>query len=66
MNKEKMAKKLVELRGEKSREQVAVDLSISYSSLVSYENGDRAPRDEVKIRIANYYKTPVEEIFFLT
>lgn len=66
MNKEKMAKKLVELRGEKTREQVAVDLNISYSSLVSYENGDRTPRDEVKIRIANYYKTPVEDIFFLS
>ena len=64
MNKVKMAKKLVELRGEKSREQVAVDLKISYSALVSYETGDRVPRDEVKIRIANYYNKSVEDIFF--
>ncbi|NLJ82312.1 MAG: helix-turn-helix transcriptional regulator [Bacteroidales bacterium] len=66
MNKVKMAQKLVELRGDKSREQVAVDLSISYSSLVSYETGERAPRDEVKIRIANYYGVDVADIFFLT
>lgn len=65
MNKEKMAKKLVELRGDKSREQVAVDLDISYSAVVSYEIGERVPRDEVKIRIANYYGIGVEDIFFL-
>lgn len=65
MNKEKMAKKLVELRGDKSREQVAVDLGISYSAVVSYEIGERVPRDEVKIRIANYYNVGVEDIFFL-
>lgn len=64
MDKKKIAMKLTELRGEKSREQVAVDLKISYSSIVSYENGDRIPRDEIKIKIANYYNTSVEEIFF--
>lgn len=66
MNKVKMAEKLVELRGDKSREQVAVDLEISYSALVSYEMGDRSPRDEIKIRIANYYGVDVADIFFLT
>lgn len=65
MNREKMAKKLVELRGKKSREQLAVDLDISYSAIVSYETGDRVPRDEIKIKIANYYGVNVEDIFFL-
>ena len=64
MNKEKMASKLVELRGDKSREQVAVDLDISYSAIVSYETGDRVPRDEVKIKLASYYDVRVEDIFF--
>ena len=66
MNKVKMAEKLVELRGDKSREQVAVDNDISYSALVSYETGERSPRDEVKIRLANYYGVDVADIFFLT
>lgn len=66
MNKVKMAEKLVELRGDKSREQVAVDNDISYSALVSYEMGERSPRDEVKIRLANYYGVDVADIFFLT
>lgn len=65
MNKEKMARKLVELRGDKSREQVAVDLDISYSAVVSYEIGERVPRDEIKIKLANYYNVRVEDIFFL-
>lgn len=60
-----MASKLIELRGEKPREQVAVDLDISYSAIVSYEAGDRVPRDEIKIKLANYYNVRVEEIFFL-
>lgn len=65
MNKQKMAKKLIELRGDKSREQIAVDLNVSFSAIVSYETGERVPRDELKIRIATYYGVNVEDIFFL-
>ncbi|MGE4272102.1 MAG: helix-turn-helix transcriptional regulator [Desulfitobacterium sp.] len=64
MNKAIIAKKLTDLRGDKSREQVAVDLGISYSAIVSYESGERIPRDEIKIKLANYYKTTVADIFF--
>ncbi len=64
MNLKKMGEKLVELRGTKSREQVAVDLDISYSALISYELGERSPRDEVKIRLANYYGVKVGWLFF--
>lgn len=64
MNPQKIGQKLVELRGAKSREQVAVDLGISYSALVSYELGERVPRDEIKIKIAKYYGVDVGELFF--
>ncbi len=64
MNRQKIGQKLVELRGAKSREQVAVDLGISYSALVSYELGERVPRDEIKIKIAKYYGVDVGELFF--
>ena len=64
MNRQKIGQKLVELRGAKSREQVAVDLGISYSALVSYELGERVPRDEIKIKIAKYYDVDVGELFF--
>ncbi len=64
MNLQKIGEKLVELRGTKSREQVAVDLGISYSAVVSYELGERVPRDEIKIKIARYYGIDVGELFF--
>jgi putative transcriptional regulator len=64
LNKELIAKKLFNLRGDKTREEVANDLDISVSALQMYENGQRVPKDEIKIKIANYYSLTVQEIFF--
>ena len=55
---------LVQLRGEKTQETVARDVGISVSSLAMYETEKRVPRDEIKIKLANYYKRSVQEIFF--
>ena len=59
-----MAKKLVELRGEKTQDIVAKDLNISKSALAMYETGKRIPRDLIKFRIAQYYNKSVPFIFF--
>lgn len=64
MNVEKMAKKLIKLRGIKPRESVAKDLGISISALAMYETGKRIPRDEIKVKFSKYYNTSVENIFF--
>jgi putative transcriptional regulator len=64
LNKDLIAKKLFNLRGDKTREEVANDLDISVSALQMYENGQRVPKDEIKIKIANYYGLTVQEIFF--
>lgn len=64
MNKTKIAQILIKLRGSKTREEVANDLKISISALQMYECGQRIPRDEIKIKIANYYGVTVQEIFF--
>lgn len=64
MNREAVAKKLVELRGEKRREEVATACGISISALAMYEQGERIPRDDIKIKIAQYYNRSVESIFF--
>lgn len=56
--------KLRELRGCRTATGVAKDLGISYSALLKYENDERNPSDEVKVRIANYYKKSVQSIFF--
>lgn len=64
MNRERIAKKLIELRGDRSRSHVANDLGISLQAIQMYENGKRIPKDELKIKIANYYQMTVQEIFF--
>ena len=55
---------LVALRGNKTQEEVAKSIGISTSALSSYENNARVPRDSVKIRIAAYYRRPIQKIFF--
>lgn len=64
MDTKKIGKRLAELRGEKTQEEVAKAIGISVSALSSYECGDRMPRDPIKIEIAHYYNKSVEEIFF--
>lgn len=64
MNKDLIAKKLVLLRGNKPREEVAKELEISVSAIQMYENGERIPKDEIKLKIAKYYGKSVQEIFF--
>lgn len=61
-----IGQKLKKLREENgySREQVAEKLDLSVSTIAMYELGERVPRDEVKVRIANLYGQTVECIFF--
>lgn len=64
MNSKKIGTVLSELRGKEKRENVAKDLGISVSALAMYENGNRIPKDEIKIKIAKYYNCTVEELFY--
>lgn len=43
---------------------VARECDISQSALSMYETGERLPRDEVKVRLANFYHVSVSSIFF--
>ena len=51
-----------------SRKETMMDLSraigTSESAIGMYESGQRVPRDEIKIRIAEHFTVPVESIFF--
>lgn len=64
VNAKEIGKRLVDLRGSKTQEQVAKAVGISVSALSMYECGDRIPRDYIKIALANYYNKSVQEIFF--
>lgn len=56
--------KLRALRGDRTQKRVAEDLNITKSALAMYENDKRTPRDEVKMKIAEYYGETVQAIFF--
>ena len=47
---------LIELRGNKSRAEVAKDLGITTQGLGLIERGERTPRKELMIRFSEYYK----------
>ena len=64
MNQKEIADKLIKLRGEKSREEVAKAVGISVSALAMYEQGQRIPRDGIKIKLAEYYGVTVGFLFF--
>lgn len=64
MDAKAIGRRLVELRGDKTQEEVAKSLQISVSALSMYERGERIPRDNIKIRISSYYKKPINRIFF--
>lgn len=64
MDRFKIARRLRQLRGDRSRLEVCKAVKIGLSALSMYENAERIPRDEVKIRFANYFGCSVETIFF--
>lgn len=64
MNYERVAENLINLRNGRSREEVAKAVGISISTLQMYENGQRIPRDNIKIKLANFYGVTVQIIFF--
>ena len=46
------------------QEEIAAILGITKSSWAMYERDERVPRDEVKIRIANFFGKTVQELFY--
>lgn len=66
MNREYMALRLKELRGNQSQAEVARAIGVSPSAYAMYETGKRVPRDDVKIRISKHFNRSVKNIFFET
>lgn len=60
----RFSKILKRLRGEKPLVIVARSVGITPSALSNYESGIRVPRDQIKVKLANYYGVSVESIFF--
>lgn len=63
MNSIAVGAKIRAMRGAESQQALADKLKISKSALAMYERGERIPRDEVKIRIAQHFGVSIESIF---
>ena len=64
VDRKKIGKKLVKLRGTRTQKEVAQAINVCQSTYSMYENGERLPSDEVKKRIAEYHKCSVQFIFY--
>lgn len=64
MNKSIMAQKLRMLRGKRTQAEVAAAVGITTSAYAMYEQGERIPRDDTKVRLANYFNKSINFIFF--
>lgn len=60
-----LGKRLREARGDIPRKEVCENVGISLSALMMYENGERVPRDSIKVKLASFYHKKIEELFYL-
>lgn len=63
-SREEIGKRLRVLRGSKTLETVGKDLNVSAMAVSLWERGERIPNDEMKVKIAVYYNTTVNGLFF--
>lgn len=64
MDRAEIGKRLRAIRGDKTLTEVASAIGISVSAMTMYECGERIPRDEIKVKLAEYYGVSVESLFF--
>lgn len=62
--KKDVAARLKALRGRVPRTSVAKACGISRSAYGMYELGERMPSDSVKVKLAEFFGTTVEKLFF--
>ena len=64
MKRREIGSRLTELRAGRSQMEVAEAIGITQAALSMYERGERVPRDELKIKLADFYGKTVSDIFF--
>lgn len=62
--KVRIAKKLKQLRGDRTQKEVADAIDVTPMAISQYEQAERIPSDPIKIKLAEYFGTTVESIFF--
>lgn len=59
-----IGRKLKQLRGARTIQDIADATGISASAIGMYEIGERVPRDQNKITLARYFGTTVQDLFY--
>ena len=59
-----VGQRLRALRGNRTQKEVAEALGVTVMAISLYETGERMPRDEIKVKLANYYKKSVTSLFY--
>lgn len=59
-----VGERLRELRGSRTLGDVASELGVTAMAVSLWERGERMPTDDMKVKIAAYYKQTVTSIFF--
>lgn len=59
-----VAERLIKARGKTPRKTVCDAVGISLSTLAMYEGGRRVPRDGIKVKLASFYHTDVQSLFY--
>lgn len=59
-----LGNRLKKLRGETTADVIAKEIGIPASTYRSYEADIRTPRDEIKVKICNYFAVPIQELFY--
>jgi putative transcriptional regulator len=57
---------LIQLRGKKTRAEVAKIIGVTPQALGMIERGERTPRPTLMQKMADYYGATVQELFFIT
>ena len=60
-----IGERLRALRGARTQAEVANALGVTPMAVSQWENGMRMPSDDMKVKIATYYKRTVMSIFFI-
>ena len=63
-DRKKIGQRLKTLRGSRSLEDVANALEVTSMAVSLWERGERMPSDDMKVKIAAYYKKSVMALFF--
>jgi DNA-binding XRE family transcriptional regulator len=56
--------RLIAARGDRTQQEVADAIGVSVSAIGMYETGMRVPRDNIKVRLAEYFRMSVQELFY--